>query len=884
VKSKLQEEVVGADSKAKLLHDAEKYMLHGKVQQAISEYQKIVKSDPNDVLILNTIGDLYLRQGNSSEANKCFAQVAENYVRNNFFLKAIAVYKKILNSEGDNLDINLTVASLCARQGLNIEARNQYMRIAAIYEKDGKAQETADIYEKIVELDPGNAAIQRKLADLHLAQNSQKSKDKAKFYFAGAGRALFKAGNYAAALDCFQQVMHINPMDSESMKGLMECCTKAGALSPALDQLNQSLDLAPDNLDFREMLGRAYLANNQIDLALEAFQRIMSVDESRYPNYFDVAHKYIDMEDYDRSANSLDAIVPILISRRETDRAVQLYEKILQLKPSHIPSLIKLASMFFAIDDHGRYFKTIETIAERCLKENRPIEALEYVEKALQIEPENDKYLAQHQKVFAQAYPGVPYAAPAALQEKTSRSAASDSYSDAAAKGETSLVEIDLMLNYGMKEKALHLLQGLEASDPANKEVRSRLYTMFKDEGQNTKAAEQSLLLVVLCRKSMDEESAQRYWIAAQELDPELVSREQDLESFARRRGILLELPGSSSLSSGSEVDLSGDLLDIFFSGNQEAVPSEESEPITIPDTSSDVFVQDVPAAQPAAKSLHEQLQEVDFYIRLGFNDEALNKLDEIAKIDPENPELVSRYQKLGKGDLQASIPETPVKPAPQSPVEAPIPFHVPELSIADEIKGLPDFEIDEVLSKLGESRPDDLQFSAFDLEPESEKPAGTPFDLNDMFSDLSEEVAAISDQDISKESFENHFGLGTAYREMDLTDDAIKEFEIALRALDSDRDPKKVIQCCGMLSVCYLTKGTPKSAINWCQKGLSVPDLSSREALAFRYDIGLAHIMSGDANQAIELFEGIFKVDPGYRDVAQKLDELKGVSKPHVP
>jgi len=119
---------VAADSKAKLLQDAERYVLQGKIQQAISEYLKIVQLDPNDVLILNTVGDLYLRQRNSVEANKYFSQVAENYVQNNFFLKAIAVYKKILSANPSSLDINLMMASLYAKQGLSIDARNQYMR------------------------------------------------------------------------------------------------------------------------------------------------------------------------------------------------------------------------------------------------------------------------------------------------------------------------------------------------------------------------------------------------------------------------------------------------------------------------------------------------------------------------------------------------------------------------------------------------------------------------------------------------------------------------------------------------------------------------------------------------------------------------------------
>ena len=164
---------MAADSKAKFLQDAEKYVLHGKVQQAIGEYLKIIKVDPNDVLILNTIGDLYLRQKNISEANKYFSQVAENYVRNNFFLKALAVYKKILSADSNNLEINTTMASLYAKQGLSIDARNQYLKVAALLEKAGRAREILDIYEKIVELDPTNSDIQQKLAELHLAEGAR---------------------------------------------------------------------------------------------------------------------------------------------------------------------------------------------------------------------------------------------------------------------------------------------------------------------------------------------------------------------------------------------------------------------------------------------------------------------------------------------------------------------------------------------------------------------------------------------------------------------------------------------------------------------------------------------------------------------------------------
>jgi pilus assembly protein FimV len=878
VKAKVQEDMVAVDSKARFLQDAEKFMLQGKTQQAISEYQKIIKSDPNDVLILNTIGDLYLRQGDSSEANKCFSQVAENYVRNNFFLKAIAVYKKILNTDSNNLDISLTVASLCAKQGLNIDARNQYLRIATIYEKERKVQDTLEILEKIVELDPANGAIQRKLAELHLAQNA---KDKAHFYFSGAARAQSKAGKHAEAEDSFKRAMQLQPLDQESMKGFLDCCLRGGDVIPALDQLKKSLSMAPDNLDFREMLGRAYLAGRQPDLAVNAFQLIVSTDESRYSNFFDVAQTFIDAGEFDRAAACVDPIVSILISRRETDRAIQFYEQILQRQPSHIATLTRMASVFFATDNQRRYIKVLDEIANNYLNQQRPAEALEYIEKILQSDPESEKYRELHRTTSADAYPNAVYTPPVFSQDQAAGPVPIATPADAIGKGEkpTTIVEIDLLLNYGMREKALHLLQNIEAADPSNKEARIRLFSLFKEEKKNRQAAEQCILLSILCRRSMDEESAQRYWAEAQQLDSDLTSREQDLEAFARRHGILSESPGGGSrLSPNVEVDLSGDLLDIFFSGNQEVAAGDEPEPVVLSETAADNFPQDIPSAAPA-KSMQEQLQEVDFYIRLGFNDEARIKLNEIAKLAPDNPELISRYQKLGEADY-APVPE----PAAQLDFSKEQVRQSPESAISDGVEEFPDFEIDAVLDKLGENRPEKAPLSAAPLEPQPSKPAKSPFQFNDMFSDLLEEVSSITDQEISMETFENHFGLGTAYREMDLIDDAIKEFQIALRALDTERDPQKVIQCCGMLSTCYIKKGMPRSVLRWCQTGLSVPELSSHEALALRYDMGVAHAMAGSSDQALECFDKIFAVDTSYRDVAQKIDELKGGFKRHAP
>ncbi len=904
-----QEERVAADSKAKFLQDAEKYVHHGKVQQAIGEYLKIIKFDPDDVLTLNTIGDLYLRQRNIPEANKYFSRVEYNYVRNILFLKAIAVYKKILSADPDNLEINTTMASLYARQGLSIDARNQYLKVAGLLEIEGRSSEIAGVYEKVVELDPGNAAIQRKLAELYKAAGDNKQ---AQIYWAGAAHALVKAGDLSGAMHSIRQALEIDPVDASAIGSLLECCRKSGDFNPVLDQLKKSIQMAPQDLDLREMQGQAYMAANEPEMAAKAFQTAFSMDESRYEGFFAVAQALIDRDDCDRAADCLDAIIPILITRRETERAAELFDQILQRHPEHIASKIKMASIYSATGDNPRHLEMLDAIANHYLEANYAVEALEYLEKIIHANPLSEKHRDLHRQAFSKAYPDTPYAPPVVVQEAPAvpnpipvpQKLETD-------PGETApeILEADLLLNYGLKDKALKLLQGLEIRDPANREMRIRLIHIYRAENMCAEAAKQCLLLAALCRWSGNEDVAQEYIAEAKQMAPDLEEYGQDLFEYARINGISLEAAQGASaegalLKSSDEVDLSADIMDIFFAGDRDSDIGADSELQPIPESPEDATIEAYPEEiqRTPAKSSQEQLQEVDFYMRLGFQDEALAKLNEIARRDPGNPELASRYQKLGNvaADSLAGTPghtEAPDDGNFNSSAE----FSPPEekelnegletdgaaagFAILDAMQTQPELETLPAAAfpsaeSFGAWRSEDTQIPpSMQLEPDA-----SAFQANDMFADLMDDVGGAAGEDVSIDSFENHFSLGTAYREMELVDEAIKEFESALKAAKAQKDAKRTIQCCGMLSTCYLKRGMPSSALRWCQMGLGLADNSSHEAMALRYDMGLAHSMSGSSERALECFDRIFSADPGYRDVAQKIDELKSGSNRHAP
>ncbi|HEV7521621.1 MAG TPA: tetratricopeptide repeat protein, partial [Candidatus Angelobacter sp.] len=154
-------------NKVKVLAQAEKFVQQGKLPNAISEYEKVIKEDPKDLTVLNTIGDLYARVGNNEKATFYFKRVGDQYAQNGFAVKAIAIYKK-LTKIGPYIAENTTkLAELYGQQGLYNDARVHYMQVADHLLKSGDNAQAARVFQKILELDPENAHTQAKLADLY---------------------------------------------------------------------------------------------------------------------------------------------------------------------------------------------------------------------------------------------------------------------------------------------------------------------------------------------------------------------------------------------------------------------------------------------------------------------------------------------------------------------------------------------------------------------------------------------------------------------------------------------------------------------------------------------------------------------------------------------
>ena len=198
--------------KARALQEAEKSVAQGKIAQAIKQYQDILDNDPSDVSLLNTVGDLYIRDRNITEGLRQFHKLAEAYVREGFNVKAIAIYRKISKVDPNSIDTLLKLAELYQLQGLSREAREQYLQAAEFFKKRNQTERVLEVLRKLVQLDPENINFRNRLAAE--CEQAGKREDAAKAYLESA-EILLRRDDQAAAEPALKKAAELDPKNSK---------------------------------------------------------------------------------------------------------------------------------------------------------------------------------------------------------------------------------------------------------------------------------------------------------------------------------------------------------------------------------------------------------------------------------------------------------------------------------------------------------------------------------------------------------------------------------------------------------------------------------------------------------------------------------------------
>ena len=499
-------------NKQKALGAAEKSVQQGKLQNAINEYEKVLKADPKDLTVMNTVGDLYSRLGQTDKALQCFKAVGDAYAAQGFTVKAIAMYKK-LSKLKPSVDCVLRLAELFTQQGLFNDARAQYLQVAEEFLRAGELEQAVRIFQKTLEMDPENVAMRTRLAEVYIRLNKKKE---AWDIFATAAESLRARGSLNAAGEIVQRMLTLDPSNSTALLLRGRLAYDSGDLSAAIQTLEQVADIdnQPDGLN---ILFQAYIKTGRLPDAANLAAKLITVhnDSAAINAYADALSQANRFEDalkvYSQYSDRL--------LGTDSARILETLHGMIGHVRDNTAALETLLGLLKKAGENTHHTEVYELLAHGYVQSGQLEKAREYYLKLTQLEPQNQIHARNYQQVVARlggsggsnlisAEEGM------ALVEELEANApfVEQRYPDEVALAvRAAITDAELFISYNMPEKALEPLLAALPKAPKDQRINQRLASLHTRAGRFAEAAVCARTLESIYHDAGYPEEASRY-------------------------------------------------------------------------------------------------------------------------------------------------------------------------------------------------------------------------------------------------------------------------------------------------------------------------------------------------------------------------------------
>ena len=472
-----------AGARDRLIQSAEKHLSRGRLDQALKDYLDLLKEHPSDSFALNKAGDLCVRMGRPADGINHFSRIAETFSADGFFLKAIAIYKKINKIDPTRLDIYERLAELYARQGLSQDARSHYLTLAEQSLKRNDLSMAIGAYGNLALLDPADLKIQSRLADLHRVAG-QVPQAVAR-YDAIAG-LLQRRGAHADAVVFFRKAIDLDPGDHGARLQMVVSLLAASEITAAV----QELHLAPRSADTSLLLAQAELARGDRAAATAAALDAISLEPGHDAARTLLSRLLLDAGSPDQALEAIRPLVDQAASAGEFERAAAHLRRVFEAFPAHSGALEAMAEVREKEGDADQSAAMRYALGRQAESRGEPAAAVEHYRRAVSADPRHAEAAARLEAIAPAEAAGAP---PSSREDEVPGDDA-----------QAALEEAEVLARYGLKDRAIERLRALVKTHPDRVAARERLLELSVEMG-NPAAPREAAELAGIYRASGNE-------------------------------------------------------------------------------------------------------------------------------------------------------------------------------------------------------------------------------------------------------------------------------------------------------------------------------------------------------------------------------------------
>ena len=685
---------------------------------------------------------------------------------------------------------------------------------------------------------------------------------------------------------------------------------------------------------------RKYQARGQYDKAIAQYQKLVDADKRDVRSLLKIGDLYVRKGDRVQAIETYEKVAGHYAQQGFFLKAIAVYKQILKLDPSRLDAQVHLGEMYEQLQLISDAMSVFEDVANGFMRAGDTDMALEMLGKMVDLDPEHIPVRIKYAEALSRAGRTQPAADEfeqgAFLLRDQGRL---DDYIKVAERllyhrGNDVRVAKELAETYIARrdpKRALAKLQICFKADPRDVSTLSLLAEAFLMLSQTDKAVSVYREIARIHREAHRPQERMSALRRILELNPNDKEAQKALQKTASASGQHFVPPGSgyqeappqptgsvsvsmsglgatSGVSTSSQLSspsgLSGasgimyleeeleeeDSLGMVPSMSAPSADAGDSAPLAPPSSGGRVIplptlapmtyaqFQALPlvntsvrpmSAAIAPRLMERTLELADAYLVEGLFDQARAVVGELLITLPNHALVVEKAREIEElADASSGVSVV------AQPILSSLPVAEPVASVLDDtLDDAPDYELEYEELEPGDEGFDFAEKLAEELaevaEIASVDEGAQMIDVETVFEEFKRGVAEQVDDDDS----DTHFDLGIAYKEMGLHPDARREFQVAMS------DPRRRCLCWTMIGLIYLEEGQPRDAIEAFQSGLESPEKTTAETTGLHYELALACEAGGLPDQARLHYDYVFQREPGYREVGQRLQRLGGPS-----
>src|SRR5450432_356700 len=649
-----------AYNKSKFVEAAQKLLNQGKVAQAIAEYQQILKFEPRDQVTLMTVGELYIRQGETFQAIDYFERLAQIFVSDGFLTKAIAVYKRIAKLAPEEIRPLEKLADLYVQQGVMSEARPLFLQLAEIHLKNNRQPEAFSLLRKLLLAEPDNLRIQVRLADLYQAMGQ--AKEAMETYVSAAQRALAR-GDHAEYEKLADKALKIDAHNLAAVIVKARSYSARGTAAQAAELLENVPNLEKGG-EQAELLLDLYVKSENWEKATQLALRIFEADEKNFGLTQKLSEALLRSGQGEKAMAIIERTRIPMLDAGEHEAVSRLLNELVVKLPGRIEPHDWLVDSYGRTSDSFRLPDARAQLGDALVADGQLDRAKEVFEQLVDREPDSDsakRKLTDLLQKMGIATPEdeassennlktelQPPETPKIRPDLQSPAPESLSSADAETRDASveldeetqkfisqSLTDVDLFASYGLTQKAIGLLEAILRRAPRHTPTLEKLLDFVLGAGDDRRTAELAAKLEQIYSERGDPRGAERFGELRRRFQRAAGLSDEELAGTAAQ--------GSALAAVVEEEEPLPEITPEEVAANEESITefavAEES-----------IEIEEVNAA-PAAPSTAETVHEVDL------SDEWASMLEETKPAEASEPAPVAHAEATPEFDLPVEIP-----------------------------------------------------------------------------------------------------------------------------------------------------------------------------------------------------------------------------------